>query len=141
MQALVIDDCCTMRMLIRRLVQEAGLEVTEAGDGREGLLCLEAMAVPELIILDWKMPEMFGTEFVQIARAKPLYDRTFILMFSREAGSDEIRQAMKWGVDDYLTKPCSGPDIREKLKSVVLRITERQREEMTKEVQMTKEEV
>ena len=124
MHALVVDDSQTMRMIVRRFGEELGLEITEAGDGAEGLDRLEAMGVPELIVADWKMPTMSGSEFVKIVRARPLYDRTFILMLTSESGTNEILQALKWGVNDYLAKPCTGLDIRERLESIVGRITE-----------------
>lgn len=123
MHALIVDDSQTVRMVVRRLAEEFGLEMFEAEDGEEGLDRLSAMCVPDLIIVDWKMLRMFGGEFVQIVRSDARYEHTFILMFASEAGVDQIQKALQWGVNDYLTKPCTGKEIREKLESVIRQIT------------------
>jgi two-component system chemotaxis response regulator CheY len=119
-----MDDSRGMRMIVRRFAQEFGLEVTEAGNGTEGLDRLDEMDVPapELIVVDWKMPTMDGFDFVRVVRSTPFYDDTFILLLTSESGSDEIRQALQQGVNDYLIKPCTGKDIREKLESVIRQI-------------------
>lgn len=122
MRALVVDDSQTVRMLIRRFGQDFGFEMTEAGDGQEGLDRLGEIGAPELIIVDWKMPGMDGCEFVQTVRANPVYDRTLILMFTSESGLEQVGKALQEGVDDYLAKPCSGKVIREKLEYLVKQI-------------------
>ncbi len=118
MQALIVDDSKTIRMLFRKFGGGLGFDFTEAENGNEGLDLLEAMIGPELIIVDWKMPVMQGDEFVQIVRSNPLYEKTFILMCTSESGLNEIQSALALGVNDYLPKPCNGRDIHEKLEAI-----------------------
>lgn len=117
-----MDDSQAVRTIVRRLSQEFSLEIMEAGDGLEGLDRLNAAGPPELIIVDWKMPRMDGREFVKILRANPVYNHTYILMFTSESGVNQMCDALQWGADDYLAKPCTAKVIREKLESVILQI-------------------
>jgi PleD family two-component response regulator len=58
-RALIIDDACAMRSILKRIVLPLGFEVHEAGNGREALDHLLATdEVPDLALVDWNMPEM-----------------------------------------------------------------------------------
>ena len=74
MRALVIDDSRAMRALLGRLLGEIGFAVDEAGNGREGLEHLGTHGAPDVVLVDWNMPEMSGFEFVQAVRANRDYD-------------------------------------------------------------------
>jgi len=105
MRALVIDDSRTVRIIIRQALVEAGLDVIEAGNGREGIDQLRAHDDVELILVDWNMPEMNGLEFVQAVRARREYDPVRIMMVTTETEQEQVVRALEAGANEYLMKP------------------------------------
>jgi len=105
MRALVIDDSRTVRIIIRQALAEAGLEVVEAANGREGLDRLRAHDDVELILVDWNMPEMNGLEFVRAVRARREYDAVRIMMVTTETEQEQVTRALEAGANEYLMKP------------------------------------
>lgn len=105
MQALVIDDSRAVRMIIGNILRDAGMNVLEAGDGRQGIDQLENNPDIELILVDWNMPVMNGYEFIQAIRAQRIYDHIRIMMVTTEAESEQVTRALAAGVNEYLMKP------------------------------------
>jgi len=102
-------------MIIGRIIREIGFEIIEAGDGQEGLDRLEANGVPELILVDWNMPNMNGYEFVVAIRANSAYDKALIMMVTTESEVGQITKALDAGANEYVMKPFTADIIRDKL--------------------------
>jgi two-component system chemotaxis response regulator CheY len=105
MRALVIDDSRTVRAVIGSILKEIGIEVVQAGDGREALDQLRRWPDVELILVDWNMPVMNGLEFIQAVRAQRAYDPVRILMVTTETESEQVTRALSAGANEYLMKP------------------------------------
>jgi two-component system chemotaxis response regulator CheY len=105
MRVLVIDDSRTVRIIIRQALAEAGLDVIEAANGREGLDQLRAHDDVELVLVDWNMPEMNGLEFVQAVRAQRSFDPVRIMMVTTETEQEQVVRALNAGANEYLMKP------------------------------------
>jgi two-component system chemotaxis response regulator CheY len=105
MRVLVIDDSRTVRIIIRQALAEAGLDVIEAANGREGLDQLRAHDDVDLVLVDWNMPEMNGLEFVQAVRAQRSYDPVRIMMVTTETEQEQVVRALNAGANEYLMKP------------------------------------
>ena len=105
-----------------RTIQKNGLtamgflQVAEAADGVEGLARVEEL-LPELILLDWNMPNLDGIGFIQQFRA--LGHRTPVLMVTTEAEKSRVIEAIKAGVDNYLVKPFSPEQLRERVEGTL----------------------
>ena len=93
MRALVIDDSRAVRIIIRNILRELGMEVLEAGDGREALEQLRQNPDVELVLVDWNMPEMNGLEFIRAMRGQPVYNAVRILMVTTETESEQVALA------------------------------------------------
>ena len=104
MRALVIDDSRTVRAIIGKILREAGLEVIEAANGREGLERLQQLGA-ELVLVDWNMPEMDGLEFIRAVRADRTYDAVRIMMVTTETEQEQVIRALDAGANEYLMKP------------------------------------
>ena len=64
---LVVDDSAVIRKVARRIIETLGIRVAEAEDGEAALrICADAM--PDVILLDWNMPNMDGYAFLQALR-------------------------------------------------------------------------
>lgn len=105
MRALVIDDSRTVRLIIGKVLTEVGLEVIEAGDGREGLVRLDEWPEIVVVMVDWNMPAMNGLEFIQAVRARREYDRVRLVMVTTETEQGQVLRALDAGADEYVMKP------------------------------------
>ena len=115
MHALVVDDSRAMRMVLKKIMNEAGFEVSEAVDGSEALIRLKEMDSVDLMLVDWNMPVMDGLEFVRTVRENQSYDEVPVMMVSTEDGMDKIVEALEAGANEYVMKPFTADAIVEKL--------------------------
>ena len=69
-QVLVVDDSAVIRKVARRILEGLHFRTSEAPDGKLGLAECEKM-MPDVILLDWNMPEMDGLEFLCALRKMP----------------------------------------------------------------------
>lgn len=115
MQALVIDDSRVMRKLLGTMLGHLGFEVAEAGNGVEGLAQIEAGSLPDVVLVDWNMPEMNGVDMIRAVRGRRDWDALRILMVSSETSPGQVSEALAAGADEYLMKPFTADDLRAKL--------------------------
>jgi two-component system chemotaxis response regulator CheY len=121
MRFLIVDDSSTMRRIIINTLSKLGhQECLEAGNGREGLERLAATEV-DLVITDWNMPEMSGIEFVRNLRACDKTKTVPILMVTTNAAKDDIVEALRAGVNNYVVKPFTPDTIKEKIEAIIHR--------------------
>ncbi|CAM4287229.1 response regulator transcription factor [Paenibacillus tarimensis] len=116
---LIIDDEEPLREAIRILGDWEGLgvtEVLEAADGQAGLQMLEAHKI-DLVMVDMKMPEISGTEFLQ--RVEEAYPELMTIVISGYNDFEYTRQAIRSKVVDYLLKPVNRQDLNQALRKAV----------------------
>jgi two-component system, chemotaxis family, chemotaxis protein CheY len=116
---LVVDDSRVVRKVSRRILEDLGFEVAEAGDGDEALAWVRT-ALPDLILLDWNMPVMNGLEFLRRLREEAGGDAPKVVFCSVENDLDRIREALDSGADEYIMKPFDGDIVASKLALVGL---------------------
>jgi two-component system chemotaxis response regulator CheY len=107
MLALVIDDSKAVRIIIRNIVRELGMDVVEAANGREGLEQLRTNPDVELVLVDWNMPEMNGLDFIRQVRSQHSYDSVRIVMVTTETEGEQVCRALAAGANEYVMKPFS----------------------------------
>ncbi len=118
MKVLVVDDSPTMRRIVVNALRRIGYADTiEAGDGLTALGQLTAGV--GLIITDWNMPEMSGSEFTRAVRAHPLGRGLPILMVTTRGAREEIVAGVDAGVTSYIHKPFTPPALKEKIERVM----------------------
>ena len=105
---LIVDDDPRLLKMLRRTLTYEGLNVVTAADGQEGLDQVHAHR-PDLIILDWLMPEMDGIEVVRQLRAE--HNKTFVLMLTARDAIENRVQGLESGADDYLVKPFAPEEL------------------------------
>lgn len=114
---LVVDDSRVIRKVARRMLEEIGFSVEEAGDGQQALeQC--AKGLPEFILLDWNMPVMNGLEFLKALRASPGGDAPVVVFCTTENDIDHIQAALEAGASEYIMKPFDREILEAKLSSV-----------------------
>lgn len=115
MLALVLDDSRVMRRIIGSILKTNGYDVAEAGNGREGLERLKELSTPDIVLVDWNMPEMNGLEFVRHLRSDARYASVRVIMVTTETEMDQMSVALAAGADDYLLKPVTPDNLGAKL--------------------------
>jgi two-component system chemotaxis response regulator CheY len=119
MKILVVDDFPTMRRIVKTLMRQNGYSnFVEAEDGQQAMKVLETVPDIEFIVSDWNMPNMTGLEFLKAVRAHPQFKHLPFLMVTAEAEKENIIEAVKNGVSNYIVKPFTGATLQEKLTKV-----------------------
>jgi len=98
---LVVDDEADIRSLVRELLERAGHDVVEAGDGNEGLRTFFS-ARPDLVVLDVSMPGLDG--WGTLERIRELSDVPVVMLTAQAQELAKVR-GLRGGADDYITKP------------------------------------
>jgi two-component system chemotaxis response regulator CheY len=120
LKILAVDDSPTMRRIIINTLKRAGYSnVIEATDGKDALAKMKVEKV-DFIITDWNMPEMDGLTFVCNIRDKAEYKELPILMVTTRSVKDDILEAMKAGVNNYIVKPFTPDTLKEKIESILV---------------------
>jgi two-component system chemotaxis response regulator CheY len=114
MRALIVDDSRFVRVYLRGLLEERGIECEEAADGQSGIDLLHGSSRFDLALVDWNMPVMDGLEMLKQLRAEGAND-VKVLMVTTEADNDYILRALEAGADEYLMKPFDEEALGEKL--------------------------
>lgn len=118
---LVVDDHQTMRQIVRRSLGELGfMNVTEAVDGMDALAKLEKDSFG-FIISDWNMPNMMGLDFLKAVRANESSKGIPFLMVTAEAKKENVFEAAKAGVSQYIVKPFTVASLEEKMTAIFAR--------------------
>ncbi len=115
MKFLVVDDSATMRRIIKNSLQRIGYnDVIEAENGKTALA---QVGEADIIMTAWHMPEMDGLQFVKKVREQ---NTTIpILMVTTNAAKEDIVEALKHGVNNYIIKPFTPDTLKEKLERVL----------------------
>lgn len=116
---LAVDDSPTMRRIIVNTLKRAGFsDVSEATDGKDALAKMKVDAFG-LVITDWNMPEMDGLTFVSHIRGSAEFKDMPVLMVTTRSVKDDIIEAMKAGVNNYIVKPFTPETLGEKIQQVL----------------------
>ncbi len=117
-KVLVVDDQLTMRALIRSALQEIGFrDIVDAGDGEEGLKSLLGRPA-QLVISDFNMPKLDGLGLLRAVRAHDGTKKAAFIMLTGRADKDLVQRAIQFGVNNYITKPFSPAQLRQKIEEV-----------------------
>ncbi len=115
---LVVDDDQKTVDLIRLALEQERFEALGASEGVEALTLARSVS-PDLMILDWMLPQISGLDLCRIVRAESSIP---IIMLTAKATEEDKLLGLKLGVDDYLTKPFSLRELVARVR-VVLRRT------------------
>jgi CheY-like chemotaxis protein len=112
-EVLVADDDLTVRLMVRSLVQGAGIKCRMACDGTEALQAVRGYR-PPAVVLDVNMPGIDGYEVLAAIRNEGLPVRV-ILLTARQQEAD-ITRGFTLGADDYVIKPFNPSELLARLK-------------------------
>src|SRR5947207_2138220 len=119
-RVLIVDDDPVMRRLTRGAIENDGYVLTEAANGREALERIKR-ETPDLVILDFVMPELDGLGVLRVLRADPATVTLPVLLVTSQADEDSTRAGFEVGATDYLTKPFSSPQLSARVRACLAR--------------------
>lgn len=101
-RVLVIDNEDDARRVCEELLTGEGYEVYSAADTSSGLDMVKSLK-PDMVIMDLHLPEINGIEGLR--RIKKLKDETLTVLVTSKGTMDTVKEAMRHGAYDYITKP------------------------------------
>lgn len=118
MKILVVDDMSTMRRIVKNIMKQLGFpNVEEAENGQDALDKLRAESFG-LVISDWNMPVMSGIDLLRAIRADDKLKAIPVLMVTAEAQKENLIEAVKAGVSNYIVKPFTAEVLQEKMNKI-----------------------
>jgi len=113
---LLVDDEKPIHSYLQKKLTKLGYSALTAEDGEEAIE-KTLLSMPDLIILDVKLPKLSGIEVCKRLKSDDRTKNIPILMLSAKAQSNEIREGLEAGADKYLCKPIGFPDILREIKT------------------------
>ena len=117
---LIVEDEPPLVEVIKYNFESAGFRTTVASDGNEALLQAEEL-LPELIILDWMLPERSGIEVCRELRKRKNTKATPIIMLTARSEEIDKVKGLENGADDYVVKPFSPKELIARSKALLRR--------------------
>lgn len=119
MKVLVVDDFATMRRIVKNILMQLGFKnIVEADDGSTAIELLKQDNSIDMVISDWNMPKMTGLELLKAVRSDPDLANTPFIMVTAEAQQENIIQAVKAKVSQYIVKPFTAETLGEKIDKI-----------------------
>ena len=120
---LVVDDNQTNRAILLQMFRNWGMKPTAVAGGVAALAALKAAAaggrpIP-LVLLDVQMPEMDGFTVAELIRQEPMLDGTLLVLLTSSGQMGDGARCRQLQVSGYLTKPVTGADLAEVVRSVL----------------------
>ncbi len=117
---LLVDDNANDRFLWAETVKSFGYQVQVASSGEQALQQVQ-ISVPDLILLDLKMPGLSGLDVSQKLRSNPRFRNIPIIMLTSSDDLGDKLKGFEHGVDDYVTKEMDQPEIAMRIEAVLKR--------------------
>ncbi|GAB3590574.1 MULTISPECIES: response regulator [Acetobacter] len=119
-RVLTIDDSKTMQGMLRKVLEGAGYDVIQGGDGVEGLEVLQAAnPPPKAVITDINMPRMDGFEVIEAVRKLDQHKHLPVIVLTTESDPEKKARAREAGATGWIVKPFS----TESLLAAIRRVT------------------
>jgi len=113
MKIMLVDDSRTIRNIQKNVLKQLGYE--DIVDAEDGVVALKLFneSVPDLMLVDWNMPNMDGITLIKKIRE---VNKTIpMIMCTTEAEKSRVLEAIKAGVNNYIVKPFTAESLNEKI--------------------------
>ena len=118
-KVLVVDDFATMRRIVKGVLKQLGFtKIIEAEDGSAALGELKKDSIG-LIVSDWNMPKMTGLDLLKAVKKDDSLKKIPFIMVTAEGQKENVIEAVKDGVSNYVVKPFTPETFSEKLEKVL----------------------
>ena len=117
---LIVEDDPSLVELLRYNLEIEGFDVSVARDGEGGMEAIDTQE-PDLVVLDWMLPDMSGIEICRQMRQKPATRQTPVIMLTAKGEETDRIRGLETGADDYMVKPFSPAELTARIKAVLRR--------------------
>jgi len=117
---LIVDDEHAIREMVDFALTRAGYQVVGAEDATSALSAI-AQSRPDLILLDWMLPDISGVDLARRLKKEELYQEIPIIMLTARVEEQDKVRGLEVGADDYVTKPFSTRELVARIKAVLRR--------------------
>ena len=118
---LVVEDEMAQREVLTYNLEADGFRVIKAEDGEEALL-LVAEEKPDIVVLDWMMPNLSGIEVCRRLKSRPNTSGIPIIMLSARTEEVDKVRGLETGADDYVIKPYSVIELMARVRTQLRRV-------------------
>jgi two-component system, OmpR family, phosphate regulon response regulator PhoB len=119
-RVLIVDDDPDIRDVVSAMLEAVGLSVSTTDSGESALERVVAEAF-DLVVLDWNLPRMTGTDLCRAIRKDPALAALPVLFLTANASSQDMIEAFASGGDDFVTKPFRAPELGARIFSLLRR--------------------
>jgi two-component system, chemotaxis family, chemotaxis protein CheY len=122
-RVLIAQDNSYWRKLIRNLLVNVGVKsIDEVTDGLAAFDAIKSLE-PDIVILDWELPLLSGTDLVRIVRTPGMLANAAlpIIMLGASAERRRIAEVKRLGIDAYLTMPISAKTLLDRIVTILTR--------------------
>ncbi len=117
---LIAEDERDIRDLVSFTLNYKGYQVVAVTNGEEAVAAAQQQ-MPDLILMDVRMPRMTGYEACKKIKADPQTEKIPVVFLSAKGQDTEIRDGMEAGADEYLLKPFSPSELTEKVAELLIK--------------------
>ena len=117
---LIVEDDPSLVELLRYNLESEGFDVSVARDGEGGLEAIDTDD-PDLVVLDWMLPNMSGIEICRQMRQRTATKTTPVIMLTAKGEESDRVRGLETGADDYIVKPFSPAELTARIKAVLRR--------------------
>lgn len=129
MKLLIAEDDLTSRSILQAVTNKWGYQTTIVEDGEQAWAAFHKTCAPQLLLIDWEMPNLSGLELCKRIRKQPTNNPPFIILLTARNDTDDIVKGLEAGANDYISKPFDNAELNARLK-VGQRMLELQNEVM-----------
>lgn len=120
-RVLVVEDEPAQREVLAYNLEAEGFAVSRAGNGEEAMMLIDEDA-PDIIVLDWMMPNLSGIEICRRLKIKPETRGIPVIMLSARSEEVDRVRGLETGADDYVVKPYSVIELMARVRSQLRRV-------------------
>jgi DNA-binding response OmpR family regulator len=117
MRLLLAEDNTTTRIVLESTLRDWGYDVVATPDGAQAWQELQAERAPELVLLDWTMPDLTGPDVCRKVRNGPHAQSTYIILLTARANREDLLAGFQAGADEYIVKPFDLEELRVRLQA------------------------
>jgi len=112
MRVLLADDDLTSRLVLQKTLEKWGYEVLAVSDGNQAWDELQRPDAPSLLILDWEMPGIDGTDLCRQVRATEGENPHYIILLTARSDTEDVVAGLEAGANDYVGKPFDPAELQ-----------------------------
>ena len=116
----IAEDEAPISTLLKYNLEQEGHKVSSCENGEDSLKSIK-QKMPDLILLDWMLPDLSGVEICKQLKRDKKYNDIPIIMLTAKGEEEDKLKAFETGADDYVTKPFSQKELNARIKSLLRR--------------------